>query len=240
MKDLTRGEPRIAAAAEKQMQAWAFAQEIAERSLRIDQEHPATAKLGDYIAISREAGANAEEVAEIVGDRLGWEVLDKGLVERIAQRYRLDADMLALVDETESNWAHDILGAWLDSRVVPHEKYVVLLGRLVTAAARRGNVVFVGRGAQFFLPAEQGLSVRIVAPQRYRVDHIMRLSGLDAAKARQLADAIDRGRAEFVQKFFHRDVADPHFYHMVLNVERLGTESTAEQIIAACRRRMME
>jgi cytidylate kinase len=235
MKEQTREEPKIMAAAERQMQAWSLTQEIADRTVRLDESAPPAGQLRDFITISREAGAGGGHVAEFVGKKLGWEVLDKGLLDRVADRSRLPRESLTPVDETSHNWAYDVLGPWLDSRVVSQDKYVTHLSRIFTAAARRGNVVLVGRGAQFVMPRDQGLAVRIIASEKYRVKRIMEREGVDARQASRVMKAIDHGRRQFVQFFFHHDIADPHFYDMVLNVETLGPARVAEQIVNAYR-----
>jgi len=54
-----------------------------------------------------------------VVEKLGWEVLDKSLLNRVADRYGLSRPMLELVNETSANWAHDVLGTWFDRRIIP-------------------------------------------------------------------------------------------------------------------------
>jgi hypothetical protein len=233
MKDKTREEPKIVAAAERQMQAWERAREIADRAVRPDRGPPLAGQLGPYVTISREAGACGGEVAEKLGEKLGWEVLDKGLLDRVAHRFHLSRPMLDLVDEVSYNWAFDILGTWLDRRFIPSEKYVAHLGRVVRAAARRGHVILVGRGAHFLLPRESGLAVRLLAPEKWRVAQIMRRLQCDADHARRWIRETDEGRREFAQRYFHHDIADPHLYDLVINTERVGLEGAAEQIIAA-------
>jgi cytidylate kinase len=236
MKEHTREEPHIMAAAERQMRAWSFLQEMAEgsaKSHRVDRPH---GQLGNYITISREAGAGGSQIGEAVGRRLGWEVLDKNLLDHIAQRFHLSRPMLELVDETKSNWAYDILGPWLDRRVIPHEKYMGRVARIVIAAAQHGNVVLVGRGGRFLLPREGGLAVRIIASEKHRVGRIMAERSMSETQARQYVAAMDQGRRDFVARFFHQDVADPHLYDLVINVEFLGPDGAAEQIVAAWER----
>lgn len=238
MKDQTREDPKIMAAAERRMANWAMEQEIAARSPagpRIDRPHQR--KLGPYIAISRELGAGGSEVAQAVGRRLGWEVLDKGLLDQVADLFNMPRPMLELVDETSSSWVFDVLGAWLDRKIVPHEKYVVHLTQVVIAAARRGNVIFVGRGAQFLLPREAGLAVRIVAPERMRLERLVRQTRMSEPAARRLMSQTDRGRKEFVEQYFHHDLEDPRLFDMVLSIEHLGIEGAAEVVLAAWRAR---
>lgn len=237
MKDQTREEPKILAAAERRMQAWSLAQEIADRMIRVDKGQQVARPVHEFITISREAGAGAEQIAKLLGGELGWEVLDKELVDRVAERYRLSREMLELVDETESNWAYDTWGPWLDPKIIPHEKYFVHVSRVILAAARRGNVVLVGRGAQFLLPPEQGLRVRVVASEKHRLENLMRRHDMTADMARQLMHDLDRGRADLVEHFFHRDVADPHLYDLVINADHIEPATAVELIVAAYRRR---
>ena len=235
MKDHTREVPKIVAAAERQMRAWSLCQEAAQRapqSRRIDQPH---AQLGEYITISREAGAGGGEIARRVGRALGWEVLDKELVERVAESSHCPRSVLELVDETQPNWAYDVLGAWLDPQIIPHVKYVVHLSRVILAAARRGNVVLVGRGASLLLPRSQGLAVRIIASEKYRLHQIVAGHGLAEAEARRYMAEVDRGRRDFVIRFFHHDITDPHLFDLVIQADRLGAQGAAEAIVAAYR-----
>lgn len=238
MKDQTREEPKIVAAAERRMHAWVLNQEVAAHSPQSYLVDPSHRRLGPYIAISREAGAGGSEIANLVGQKLGWEVLDKNLLDRVADQSRVSRPMLDLVDETAANWAHDILGTWLDRRLVPHEKYVVYLSRVVMAAARRGNVVLVGRGAQFMLPRGHGLAVRIVASEKYRVQHVMSQFHMTEGAARHFITQTDRGRGEFVGRFFRHDIADPHLYDMVINVDHIAPAVAADWIVSAYCQRM--
>lgn len=122
MKEQTREEPKIVAAAERQMQAWARSQEIADRTRRVDPGMARAGRLGQFITVSREAGAGGGEIAELVGQKLGWEVLDKSLLDQMADRFGLSRPMLELVDENTADWAYDVLGAWLDRKIIPHGK----------------------------------------------------------------------------------------------------------------------
>jgi cytidylate kinase len=233
MKEQTREDPKILAAAERQMQAWAINKEIADRSITrtFHQAHGWPKK--SFLAISREAGAGGSEIAAIVGKCLGWEVLDKNLLDQVAERFRLDRSMLDLVDETRSNWVYDVLGTWMDSKVVSHETYVSQLSRVILAAARQANLVIVGRGAGFLLPREKVLAVRLLAPEPFRLKRIVQFHKLSQADARRFMREIDQGRREFVQRFFHHDITDPHLYDLVINTERMGIAGAAAEIVAA-------
>jgi cytidylate kinase len=235
MKEQTREEPKILAAAERQMRTWAWSREheVAQNAVPGQRQPSSTSRRVRYITISREAGANGSEIAAMVGRKLGWEVLDKNLLDQVADRFQLSKPMLELVDETDSNWAYDMVGVFLDPKIIPHEKYLAHLSRVIRAAAQRGNVVLVGRGAQFLLPRDNGLAVRVVASMKYRVARIVQQLNFDEAKARQYLHEVDHGRKEFVEKFFHRDITDPRLYDLVLYVDHLGPTMVADLIVEA-------
>ena len=236
MKTQIHEEPRIVAAAERKMQAWVHAQETADRAVQGPHRQRLAASGRTYVAISREAGIDAAEIARPLGRQLGWEVLDRTLLDRVAERLHGSRTMLDVVDETQGNWVYDVLGAWIDGQIVTHEKYVACLTRVVRAAGRRGKAVFVGRGAQFLLPRDRGLAVRLVASERFRIERIMKSCALNEAQARRWMLKTDRDRHEFVSRYFHHDTTDPHLYDLVLNVESLGPVASIEQIVTAlCR-----
>ncbi len=226
-------DSRIAAFAEQKMRTWVRLQETAAGR---PEPVRATAQGVCYIALSREAGAAGTTVARLVGKDLGWEVYDKNLLDQVAQRHKESRLMLDLVDETESNWVYDVLGTWLDHTVIPHEKYVAQVSRMIQVLARSGNAVFVGRGAQFLLPRAKTFSVRIVAAEAFRAQRVAQRHGGVLQEALDRIHRTDRGRHEFIERFFRRDVNDPHLYDLVLNVGRLGPAGAADQILHAVRR----
>jgi hypothetical protein len=233
MKEHVREEPKIVAAAERQMHAWAMTAEGKDREVRrqcgADSNRPSL----KYITISREAGAGGGEIGASLGHLFEWQVFDKNLLDQIAENSHLCRKMLDLVDETRSNWVFDVLGTWMDCQVVPHERYFVLLCRAIMAAAHREHAIFVGRGAQFLLPRPCTFAVRVVAPPEYRIRQIMDRMHIKEREARSLMTEIDAGRREFVSRFFRRDITDPHYYDLVINVERCGREDAIQEIQTA-------
>jgi cytidylate kinase len=234
MKERTHEEREaVAEAAERQMKRWLLMQQIAQQNERECPPEKLAACLGPYIALSREAGCGGSRIARLVGQKLGWDVLDKELLDFMSQRYHLPRDVLEFVDETTANWLYDTFGSWLDRQTVSHEAYVEHLGQIVLLGARHGRVVLVGRGAQFFLPRDRGLAVRIVASEKFRVEQTMRDREMTRDGARHFVQERDEGRREFVRRYFHHDLADPHLYDLIVNRDQLGPEAAASLIVEA-------
>jgi len=229
-------DPSIIDAAERQMQQWLRMQKGQDNAAPASSTGK-LAGIGPYLTISREAGAGGSRIARLVGEAVGWEVLDRKLLECVAERYDTSPAVLELVDETTANWLTEMFGNWLDPASVSQMQYVCRLSRVILMAARAGKVIYVGRGAQFVLPHERGLSVRIVAPQKYRVQQIMERRHLSFEEALDYVVKTDAGRQDFVRQYFHHDVPDPHLFDLVVNVEKLGPERTAHLIadaVASC------
>jgi len=236
MKSPIHQDTRIAAFAEQKMRSWGQFQETADRTAhRLDVGH-ATTQGVCYVAISREAGAAGTSVARLVGGHLGWEVYDSNLLDQVAQRNNESRLMLDLVDETESNWVYDVLGTWMDRQIIPHEKYVAQVGRMIRTLARASNAVFVGRGAQFLLPRAKTFAVRIVAPEAFRAQRVAERHNVALHDALDSIRRTDRGRRDFIRRFFRHDINDPHLYDLVIDVGRFGPVAAAEQIAHAVRR----
>jgi len=222
------GDSSVIEAAERQIQRWLRAQQGLEKASPVS-----AAGIGPYLTISREAGAGGGHIARLVGEAVGWEVLDRKLLECVAERYDTSPAVLELVDETTTNWITEIFGSVLNPTFVSQMQYVCRLSRVILMAARAGKVIYVGRGAQFVLPHARGFNVRIVAPQKYRIQQIMEHRHLSFEEAGGYVVKTDAGRQDFARQYFHHDVLDPHLFDLVINVEKLGPERAAHLIAEA-------
>uniref|UniRef100_UPI0011775F11 cytidylate kinase-like family protein n=1 Tax=Candidatus Entotheonella palauensis TaxID=93172 RepID=UPI0011775F11 len=143
-------EHTVAQLAERQMRQWAIGLEVEQRRQHEEAAKPLPESVHPYLTISRDTGAGAGELAHQVGRRLGWEVLDRELLDYMATQYQIPKAMVEWVDETTTSWLVDTFGKWLDRRLVTESEYLTHLGQLVLLAAQSQSTIFVGRGAQFF------------------------------------------------------------------------------------------
>ncbi len=228
----TRKSPELIDAAERQIQQWLLAHRgRGQAAPTVNGRRPV--EVGPYLAISRESGSGGGQIARLIGKMTGWEILDRELLECLAERYRASPAVLGLVDEATANGITEIFGNATDPDCVTQTQYMFHLGRVVLMAARAGKVIYVGRGAHFLLPHRRGLIVRLVASLGYRVQQIVERRRLSYDKARDYVEKTDAGRQDFVRQYFHRDIADPHLYDLMVNVERIGPQQTADLIARA-------
>jgi cytidylate kinase len=194
------------------MRTWALDLEARHR---LEQERTAPKELiHPYVAISRECGVDAGDLAKVLASRFGWKVFDRELLDYMAEHYHWSNVALDYVDEKTASWFHDTFGKMLDNRIVTQVEYVSRLGKIVLLAAQHESHVFVGRGVQFILPRDRGLTVRIIAPKKQRIKRVMERRNCSQHDAERFVDETDRGRAAFVQRYFHHDVADSRLYDL--------------------------
>jgi cytidylate kinase len=229
MRTLPRNRD-LSEVAERQMRAWSFGLESRQRLEEQKLAAPVPPLIYPYVAISREAGVDAPEIAELIAKKLGWKVLGQDLLEYMAEKYHWSRIALDYVDERTASWFHETFGKWLDQQLVSQAEYVSRLGNIILMAAQHESHVYVGRGAQFLLPRDSGVSVRIIAPKKQRIRRIMDRRQCTQHDAEEFVDDIDKGRADFVRRYFQRDVADPHLYDLVVNLEHTSREVAVDLI----------
>ncbi len=116
--------------------------------------------------------------------------------------------------------------------------YLRTLASVLGSIAMHGHAIIIGRGANYLLDPERGLCVRITALLDARIESIARERGVDLVAAEKLVHLTDEDRAAFVQHHFHRDIADPLAYDLVINTGRLGIDPAVDLITRALRQKL--
>ena len=188
---------------------------------------------GPYLLISREKGAGGSTVGQLVGRRLGWQVFDNQIVDEIAKKAQVRRQLVESLDEHDRTTIQDMIGQVLDPKHIGTSDYLLYLKQIVLTLGHQGDVVIVGRGAQFILPGQFGLSVRMVAPIEARIQRIADEAGLSLAAARVEVERTDRERVKLVRHSFGRDVTDPLSHDIIINTAAMKVEAAAEIVLKA-------
>jgi cytidylate kinase len=199
------------------------------------------------LTVAREYGSGGASIARKISEALGWELLDKSLIEEIAQASRADPDLVRRYDERVDSWLHRVgrrglwRGAFEGVAAVAREDFfdaetvADLARRLIEAAYKRGNCVIVGRGAQCILQNRpDAFHAFIYAPWRERIARI-RPQVPPETDVEELIRSIDRQRAEYIRLHYGCDWSNPHLYHMLIGSE-IGEDKVASIIVEAIAR----
>lgn len=214
---------------EKQMRNWELS-----RSQRLSEPPAKRKEVGDFLCLSRMAGIDSRQVAERLGEKLGWPVFDREILETMAGDDFARKQLYSQMDESDLNWSGQVITAFFDKHVLRND-YFRRLCETLLLLARKGNGVFVGRGADLILPAQLGFRVRLAASLDQRAGRLAEAAGIDAAEARHEIERLEQERARYFQHHFGVDASDPARYDVTINVERYPAEQTAELILAARR-----
>jgi cytidylate kinase len=207
--------------------------EHAQRHWQQRREHGAAPAAALSVTLMREAGTPGTSVAHEVGARLGWQVYDHELLERIAQESGLRLNLLQSVDERHKGWLTEFAEAFAAVPSVGESTYVRHLVQTVLSLGALGRCVIVGRGSAFILPGEQVLRVRLVGELKDRIEGAARRQGLSHEEAARWVDQTERERTRFVRDHFLKDQTDPHHYDLLLNTSRWSVPECAGLIVDA-------
>lgn len=184
------------------------------------------------IAISREAGARGESIARRVASRLGWEVYSREHLEFLGATDAARQPILADLSTEGRRWVTVQLERLRQAHGIDPDAEGQTAQLILTLAAK-GQAVFVGRAAGFFLPRSSSLHVRIVAPLADRVAHMADLFRMTAEEASAAVRQRDERRAEFLSSRFGHRPGDTSPFDLVLNSGLLSEETCTDVILAA-------
>ena len=194
------------------------------------------------VTISREYGSGGGEIAARLAKRLGWQLVDHALVERVASEFGTSQEEAETHDEHVQGMVSQALNSLLylypaamantpPEAFLSDEEYCDAFNRVVRTAAARGHVVIVGRASQVILAELRDvLRVRIVAPFEKRVVYVMQREGVDRHTAESRIHRKDHERASYLEREYHHHPDDAHLYDLVLNTSLLDLESAVDII----------
>ncbi len=185
------------------------------------------------IAISRQHGAGGSEVARRLAEELQLDLLDREIIQQIAENAHLSERVVQTLDERDRKLLTDWLLAFGSPGYLSPVGYRDHLTRVVGTIARHGGAVILGRGAHLILGPHQALRVLVVAPLEARVATVMRREGLSERDARRRIAEVEAERAAFLKRHFRADFADLASFDLAVNTADLGLDAAVSAIRAA-------
>ncbi len=178
------------------------------------------------ITISRQYGSLGNIMANALGQRLGYRVVMRELINQAASAAGAPEVALAVIDEL------GLLG--LSPSAEDYQAYIHAVKAVMQVLADEGNAIIVGRGGQVVLAGRPDvLHVRTVAPVELRVARIAERHHISLAAAHAQISASDRQRRLFLKRFYNIDGNDPQLYDLVINTARMSAENACDLICTA-------
>ena len=217
---------------ERQAKRWEAGRRAGARSSEASRPGPAHLAEGPWLTISRQIGSRGEETAKLVADRLDWPLYDREILSAIAQHTHTKEKIISRLDEHAVGHLNDLLRNLMVPDDMGQAEFLKELARVVWTLAREGEVIVLGRGANWILNPRFGVRVRLVAPRDVRVQRVAEREGIDPAAADKRVRNHDAEQQAFIRQAFGRQIEDPLGYDLVLNVEHLGPDEAAAAIVA--------
>lgn len=214
---------------ERQMRNWEIA-----RSQRTTPPAAPGQQVEHFVTISRSVGLSGDDAARAIGQRLGWPVFDKEVLQEMAGDDDVRRRLYELMDGRDLSWLEACLQPFSVSGA-ERDDYFHRLTETILSLARKGHAVFLGRGADLILPRDLGLRVRVMASRRYCIEQYARAHDLTIKKAEKVVEDIERERYRYIRNHFHVDAAEPTRFDLIFNQEHLTTGEIADIVAAALR-----
>lgn len=190
------------------------------------QVHPA-------ICVSHDLGSGAREILRILGDRLGYEIYGKAIIDDIARDLGVQRMLVDSFDEQAVSGIKVMIDTFLAGREISPDEYLASLARVLDALAVKGGVVLLGRGAYLVVGELSALNVLITAPLEDRVRRFCGYENVGEHQAREKLLESVRNRRQFIRKHFKQDLHDPANFDLTINTARLTAAGAADLILQA-------
>ncbi len=191
-----------------------------------------------WITLSRAAGSGGEQIAEDLAQRLGYEIVDRQILEVLTTQEHIADHVASALDEKTHSSLRLWVGEIIRGRLFDRRDYVVALVRVLNAMAAVGGIIVLGRGANHLLESRDGLHVRVVAPLPHRVRLLATQEGITQDEAERILRRIDKDRAQFVGTIFHAEIEDPESYDLMVNTGGLVIRQASVIIEKALREKV--
>ena len=189
---------------------------------------------GLVITIGRSYGAGGRTVGKLVAEKLGIPYYDSELLEIAAKNSGLSRKYLAAHDETAVDSAMLYRSVGLgEAGYASTQAVAEKAQREVIEQVAQSPCVIVGRKADQILSGHQKLlSVFIASSWESRKERLMARENLSAQDAEKLMRKADRQRATYYNQTSSAAWGAAETYDLCLNIDRLGADKAAEEIVA--------
>ena len=179
------------------------------------------------ITITRQLGSAGTEIAEKLRDKLGFNYLDRTLLEReLVQKCQLPEKDVEKYDEKKP--------AFWETFSADKDRYLHCMKTVMYNFAHQGHCIIIGRGGQALFRDIAGvLNIKITAPMAIRMQRVKERFSYDDHLAQQAIHHSDQDRAGFHKFFFQINWDDASLYDLKISTDMFSVDSTVTLIASA-------
>jgi cytidylate kinase len=184
---------------------------------------------GYVITLSSLAGAGGGSIGRILATDLNIRLLGSELIQQVAESAHVSDKVIQSLDQKSISVLDNVIRSFFETRHIGPTEYIRHLSMVIHTLAQHGNVILIGRGANFIL-GDEAFRVRIIAPQEMRIANVIRDRPVPYEEAKKYVLEYDANQTAFVRKYFNEDITNPEHYDMMINMKQLNIESAADSI----------
>lgn len=177
-----------------------------------------------FITISEMIGANGEKISRKVAEELKYSFVGEKELLETASDLGFFSDIKRL-DEKPPAFFERLFS----------EKPRIYLDRfqsVIFELAKKGDTVFLGRGAQFLLRSfDCAFHVLLTGSLEKRVQRVMEERPITKEFAEKFVLQVDRDRRNFIRFAYDEDWLNFRLYDLIINTDKLSVDSAAKIII---------
>ena len=179
------------------------------------------------ITIAREYGSGGAAIGQELATRLGWKLLDRELILELARRAHVQPSEVSQMDEHPSSFIARLLKVfWLGNAypwsgpapdVVDPDYLAELSAIVIREAAKLGQCVIVGRGAQCVLQGREDVFHVFVYGSRPEKLKRVQTRYPTRTECEGALDEFDRIRGAYIRTYYRCDWSNRRLYDLMIN-----------------------
>ncbi len=182
------------------------------------------------VCISRDCGSGGDEAARLLAERLGLEVYDRVVLDRISKRLDAEPETMRAIDASSGQLRDLWLYSLMTGQDLSTDSYRRHLLNVIVSLGRSGGVI-LGRAAHLVLARSGALRVRIICSPEVAAKRVAAAEGLSADAAVKRVEEVNRGRAQFVWEQFHERLDDPRTFDLTINTDHMADVSKVVDLL---------
>jgi hypothetical protein len=198
---------------------------------------------GPFVTISRQYGCYGFSlgmlIMEILNDHvpagLNWSVYNKDILARLARETHVAQSLLQQQRRSEPRYLVDFFRSLSPERIPSGMEIQERVASIIRSLSIQGRAIVIGQGgAAATRDLPNGLSVRLEAPQAWRLEQIMYRSGASRDAASEELRRWDDARAYLRSMYEKHFPQRPHF-HVTYDCSAFSPSQIAQHVVQAMR-----
>jgi cytidylate kinase len=193
------------------------------------------------ITVEREYGSAGVEIAQRIAERLGWELIDHALLQKVAQECNVESSLVESHDERCDPWYHRLTKAFWQgapertlaptSEAFDCSQMVEHMRRVIEEAAERGNCIIVGRGAACILSSRiDAFHIFVYGCRKEKLEYARKQICPETTLEKM--EHVDRDRAAYIRRYFGLEWDNRKLYDLMIN-SAVGIEGVVDAVISS-------